>query len=308
MFLARIHLQPSPWGPGACRRCRGTTTPPRRRHRPRTTTPPTARTSSTTACSRSTPPPPPPPTGTYTHAAPISEFQSPARDKVRFASPIEKETGTARRSRTSSAAKLSALHVARGYEDFVSCPATRAQASSARWLRVGWLLASLRRAGRGTSHQSSGRAHTCVMRGRAAALVWNWSSRAREAGLAGGTGAGTAAHRLDLDRTALPRRARTCPRAGLHGGTKKKREEVDISMLRTGHGHVLRLGTLITLVINNYYYKSSRRLICPCSLPFFIGFYCARRATVTCPSPTPLVLIDRSVLFRSGTPRITSRT
>jgi hypothetical protein len=79
-------------------------------------------------------------------------------------------------------------------------------------------------------------------------------------------------------------------------------------MLRTGHGHVLRLGTLITLVINNYYYKSSRRLICPCSLPFFIGFYCARRATVTCPSPTPLVLIDRSVLFRSGTPRITSRT
>jgi hypothetical protein len=159
MFLARIHLQPSPWGPGACRRCRGTTTPPRRRrHRPRTTTP-TARTSSTTACSRSTPPPPPPPTGTYTHAAPISEFQSPARDKVRFASPIEKETGTARRSRTSSAAKLSALHVARGYEDFVS---------SARWLRVGWLLASLRRAGRGTSHQSSGRAHTCV----AERLLW----------------------------------------------------------------------------------------------------------------------------------------
>lgn len=159
MFLARIHLQPSRWAPGACRRCRGTTTPPRRRrHRPRTTTPPTARTSSTTACSRSTPPPPPP-TGTYTHAAPSSEFQSPARDKVRFASPIEKETGTARRSRTSSAAKLSALHVARGYEDFVS---------SARWLRVGWLLASLRRAGRGTSHQSSGRAHTCV----AERLLW----------------------------------------------------------------------------------------------------------------------------------------
>jgi hypothetical protein len=54
MFLARIHLQPSRWDPGACRRCHGTTTPPRRalrRRRPRT--------SSTTACSRSTPPPPP---------------------------------------------------------------------------------------------------------------------------------------------------------------------------------------------------------------------------------------------------------
>jgi hypothetical protein len=96
----------------------------------------------------------------------------------------------------------SALRVPRGATR-ISCPATRARHAFAA-LAGG--------AGRGPVQWA--RAH---MRGSGFGL----EQRARDA-TGGGTGAGTAAHRLDLDRTALPRRARTCPRPGLHGGRKKE--------------------------------------------------------------------------------------
>ena len=128
MFLARIHLQPSRWDPGACRRCHGTTTPPRRplrrSRRPRTT--PTAGTSSTTACSHSTPPPPP------TGKSARSQLQIPIpRARQCFASKKEKKSHgavTIWRARTSSAANTSREATR------ISCPSTPAhsQASSAR--------------------------------------------------------------------------------------------------------------------------------------------------------------------------------
>lgn len=196
--------QPSRWGPGACRRCRGTTTPPRRllrrRRRPRTTPPMAATTSNTTAFSPSTPPPPP----TGTCSPPLLPYYNSTRSLR--AHNVSNPNGSKKRRKKNG-------------REF--CAAMARRFGGAARVNSLFSLASI----------------------SALARVRGSVSGARPDGAEGGTGAWGGAHARqwlargarDATRSAqaqaghgpdqLPRRALTCPRAGLHGMQGKNAEE-----------------------------------------------------------------------------------